>query len=144
MVLAGCYAYEPARTTPNPGVQLAWEINDAGRVALGGAMGPEISRVEGRLIQKDNTEYVVAVSSVQLLRGGEQTWRGEQVRIKQDYVSAMYERKLSKGRSIAAAAITAGVVALVATKSSLLGLGGLDPLPGPSDTASAGRRPVRP
>ena len=123
---------------------MAWDINDAGRVALGGQMGPEISRIEGRLVQKDNTDYVVAVSVVNLLRGGEQTWRGEQVRIKQEFVSAMYEKRFSRGRSIAAGAVAAGVIALVVTKGSLLGLGGLDPLPGPSDTAFSVRRPARP
>ena len=107
-------------------------------------MGPEISRIEGRLVQKDNTDYVVAVSVVNLLRGGEQTWRGEQVRIRQEYVSGLYEKKFSKGRSIAAGAVAVGVIAVLISKGSLLGLGGLDPRPGPSDTAFSVRRPVRP
>src|SRR6185503_9838794 len=44
---AGCYSLEPAAgITPKPGMEFAWDINDVGRVALGGAMGPEISQVE--------------------------------------------------------------------------------------------------
>jgi len=141
--LAGCYTYEPARTTPQPGAELAWQLNDAGRAAMGGQLGPEISQVEGRLVQSNSTEFVVAVTSVQLLRGGEQVWRGEQVTLKPEYVSATFEKRLSKSRSIAAAAVTAGVVALVITKTSLLGLGAPDPTKSPSDTAQASRRPRR-
>jgi len=143
LLLAGCYTYEPARTTPQPGAEFAWTLNDAGRVAFGGQMGPEIAQVEGRLVEATSSEFVVAVSSVQLLRGGEQVWRGEQVRLKPEYVSATLEKRLSKSRSIVAAAVTAGVIALVVTKTSLLGLGSPDPDKAPSDTAQAVRRPRR-
>ena len=81
LVLAGCYTYEPARTAPQPGHEMAWDINDTGRVALRGAMGPEISQIEGRLIQKTDTDYLVSVSLVHLLRGGEQTWSNKEVRL---------------------------------------------------------------
>ena len=144
-LLTGCYSMEPVggSAAPQPGTELAWDINDAGRVALGGTMGPEIAQVEGRLVEKDNTEYVVAVSVVHLLRGGEQTWRGEHVRIKQEYVTSMYEKRFSKVRSIAAGAVTVAVVALVATRSSLIGLGSAEPGKTPSDTGQSVRRPVR-
>jgi hypothetical protein len=142
--LVGCYTYEPARTTPQPGAELAWQLNDAGRAAMGGQLGPEISQVEGRLVQTNSTNFVVAVTSVQLLRGGEQVWRGEQVTLKPEYVSATLEKKLSKSRSIAAAAVTAGVVALVITKTSLLGLGSPDPdKPSSTDSSQTVRRPRR-
>jgi len=141
LVLAGCYTYEPARTTPQPGRELAFDINDTGRVALRGAMGPEVSQIEGRLIQKTDTAYLMSVSVVHLLRGGEQTWSGEEVRLPQAFVSAMYEKRFSKSRTLIAGATTAAVVVLVATKSSLLGLGGLDPAKTPPDTFLSVRRP---
>lgn len=141
LVLAGCYTYEPARTTPQPGHEMAWDINDTGRVALRGAMGPEISQIEGRLIQKTDTDYLVSVSLVHLLRGGEQTWSNEEVRLKKEFVSATYEKRFSKSRTLIASATTAAVVVLVATRSSLLGLGGLDPAKTPPDTGLTLRRP---
>ena len=141
LVLAGCYTYEPARTTPQPGRELAFDINDTGRVALRGAMGPEVTQIEGRLIQKTDTTYHLAVSVVHLLRGGEQTWSGEEVQLKQAFVSAMYEKRFSKSRTLIAGATTAAVVVLVATRSSLLGLGGLDPAKPPTDTGILLRRP---
>jgi hypothetical protein len=121
---------------------MAFDINDAGRVALGGSMGPEISRIEGRLLDRDSTSYLVAVTGIQLLRGGEQTWSGEQVRLRSDHVSSLYERRFSTGRSIAAGAAGLGVVALIAARSLL---GSTTPEDGrtPGDTLQTqrGRRP---
>ena len=38
-------------------------------------MGPEIGQIEGRLLEKDTGQFLVAVSSVRMLRGGEQIRR---------------------------------------------------------------------
>src|SRR5262247_3406197 len=93
VLVAGCYTLVPA-TGPSPelGKQMAFDLNDVGRVALGGSMGPEISQVQGRLLARDS-DYVVGVTAIKLLKGGEQTWGGERVRIKPAYVSSMYERR---------------------------------------------------
>jgi hypothetical protein len=46
----GCYTLEPtSAAAPAQGTRLAFAINDVGRVALGGVMGPELRRVEGSL-----------------------------------------------------------------------------------------------
>ena len=57
---------------PELGREIAMDMNDAGRLAVGTSMGQEIAQVEGRLVSKDSGEYTVAVSMVHLLRGGEQ------------------------------------------------------------------------
>lgn len=119
---------------------MAFDINDVGRVGLGGQMGPEIAQVEGQLMQDDAAEYLVAVSNVKFLRGGEQTWRGEKIRIKHEYVTTLYERRFSRSRTLAVAAVGVGIVALIAGRS-ILGTGGEDPLPLPHDTASSVRIP---
>jgi hypothetical protein len=121
---------------------MAFDINDGGRVALGGAMGPEISQVEGRLLNRDSTGYLVAVTGIRLLRGGEQSWSGEQVRLKPEYVSTTYEKRFSTGRSLAAGAAGLGAVAIIAVRS-LIGSATPEEGKGPSDTAqtSRGRRP---
>jgi hypothetical protein len=120
--LAGCYTLEPARLSPEPGSVIALDITDRGRVALGGEIGPELSRVEGRLVSRDTTEYVLGVTGVQFLRGGEQVWHGETVHLKSDYVGTRYERRFSATRSVALGALAAGAVAIVAT-TSLRGFG---------------------
>lgn len=122
--LAGCYSLKPAGgVDPQPGTRLAFDINDAGRVALGGQMGPEIAAVEGTLVQKDSDGYLLAVSNVKLLRGGEQAWTGEQIHLSNAYLGPMQIKKFSASRSIGLGVIgIGGFAALLATKS-LIGFG---------------------
>ncbi len=103
-------------------------------------MGPEIDQIEGRLVQRDTDEYLVAVSAVHLLRGGEQIWTGEQVRIKSSYVSKTYEREFSTSRTVVLSAVGVAVVALFVTRS-LIGNGSIsnsDPI----DTSHTLRVPI--
>jgi hypothetical protein len=109
----GCYTLQPmAVASPEPGTRLSFAINDVGRVALGGSMGPELLRVNGSLNSKEGDDYFVNVSGVDLLHGGFQSWAGETVRINSTYVSAVSERKFSKGRTIMASAVAVGVIAI--------------------------------
>jgi hypothetical protein len=106
-------------------------------------MGPEIGQVEGRLIEKDSSEYVVGVTAIHLIRGGDQVWHGEVVHIKSAYVSSLYERRFSASRSIAMGAAGLGAIAAIATQS-LGGLGSTErPGQSPGDTAHTQRRPRR-
>jgi hypothetical protein len=141
-VTVGCYTLQPTGgVTPPLGTIVGLDINDAGRVALGGSMGPAIARIEGRLVSKDSSEYVVAVTDVHLLAGDDQVWSGETVHIKSDYVSSTLERRLSVGRSVALGAIGVGAVAALAG-ASLAGFGSADrPTENPGDTAQAQRIP---
>ena len=124
---------------PQPGVGIGLDISDAGRVALGGSMGPEIEQIEGRLIQFDNNEYVVGVTSLHLLRGGEQVWHGEQVHVKKEYVTSVYERRFSTARSAALAAAGIGAVAYIATRA-IAGSGSIDQPITPPESGHTSRR----
>lgn len=138
-LLVGCYTLQPTGgATPEPGTNIALDINDAGRVALGGSMGPEIGQIEGRLLSADSTEFRVAVSAIHLLRGGEQSWSGEDVRIKREYVSFIQERKFSAGRTLALGAVGVGGVAFFVTRS-IVGGGTESPSKTPPDTAVSQR-----
>lgn len=144
VLLAGCYSLQPAGgVAPVPGSLMAFDITDLGRVALGGQMGTGIKQVEGRLISKDNNEYLVSVSSVRTIDGAEQRWTGERVLIKSEHVGNVYERRFSKGRTVAlSATAVAAVTAFVLTRD-LFGLGSTDPV---IDTSGTGVffRPRRP
>ncbi|HEY8175124.1 MAG TPA: hypothetical protein VIF32_05515 [Gemmatimonadaceae bacterium] len=141
VALAACYTLQPARATDaRVGTRVAFDVNDAGRVALGGSMGPEISQVEGRLISADNAEYDVAVSAVRFLDGGEQVWRGDRVRIKAEFVKSAYERRFSSGRTAALGASLVGGVAAYIVGRSLIGSGAEGPGT-PRDSGAAFRRP---
>lgn len=140
LALTGCYTLQPARGgVPEIGQKIAFDVNDIGRAALGGKMGPEIDQIEGRLLQRDTSQYVVAVSGVHMLRGGVQPWSGEAVQIKPEYVGKTYTRQFSRTRTIALAAIGVGAVALIATQS-LIG-GGDNPPKEPGDTVTARIQP---
>jgi hypothetical protein len=119
---------------------IALDISDQGRVALGGLVGPELSQVEGRFVSMENGEYVIHVTGVRFLRGGEQGWRGETVRIKPEYVTSRYERKFSTVKTVALGAVAVGAVALVAT-AGLRGFTQGDRGSTPGDTMQTVRRP---
>jgi hypothetical protein len=138
----GCYTLQPTGgPVPQLGTIIGLDINDAGRAALGGSMGPEIGQIEGRFVQKDSDDFVVGVTTIHLLRGGEQLWHGEVVHVKSGYVTSLYERKFSAARSAALAAVGVGAVAIIATRG-LIGLGSTDQSGmSPGDTAHTQRRP---
>jgi hypothetical protein len=140
--LAGCYSLKPAGgVPPQVGTRVAFDVNDAGRVALGGTMGPEIAQVEGDLIEKDSASYLLSVHNVRLLRGGEQAWSGEQVRLKTEYVGYAYERHFSTGRSIAFGALGVGGFTAFMLTRSLLGFGSNDHEPPPDSIPARLGRP---
>lgn len=142
-LLAGCYTLQPVSGVAPPGTRVAYDINDVGRVALGGAVGPEIGMIEGRLVSTENNESVLAVTSVKYLRGGQQIWSGERVAISKDYVSNSYIRRYSKGRTAVLAATIVGGVVYLAVSQDLLGLGKGEPpvIPPDSTPSFGGRRP---
>lgn len=145
VLLAGCYTLQPARGVPPVGARMAFDVNDVGRVALGGVMGPEIAQVEGQVVAQDSGSYLLAVSSVRLLRGGEQVWNGESVRLKTEYLSSAYERRFSPGRSVALGVIGLGGFATFLATRSLLGLGSSEPdKPGDDSGVVPGDRLGRP
>lgn len=137
-VAAGCYTMQPVATTAvAEGKEVAFDVSDVGRVALGGAMGPSLSQIEGRLVRRDSGEMLVAVSSVRFLTGGTQTWSGEPVRLKPEYIATSYNRRLSKSRTLAASAVGLGAVAFIVTRS-VSGGGDVDaPRPGENPGTSA-------
>lgn len=138
---AGCFVLQPAGTAPVPGMAVALQLNDLGRVSLGGSMGPEIERVEGRVVGVENGEYRVSVTSVKLLRGTEQIWSGENVLIKSEYVSTVYEKRFSKGRTLTLGALFAAGVTAIAIKRNLFGLGQEPPDSVPGDSSAVNRGP---
>jgi len=134
--MMGCYTLQPTMgVSPEIGNELAFDITDVGRVGLGPSMGSEIAQVEGRLVSRENAEYLVSVTSVRFLRGGEQPWRGEQVRLKSEYVGSTYQKQFSKGRTIALSAAGVGAAVFLLTRS-LIGSARDEPsTPPPEGTA---------
>lgn len=135
--VTGCYALHPVATgaAPEVGSRIAVEVNDAGRAALGGSMGPEIDRIEGRMMEQDSAAWVIAVEQVYLIRGGIQVWNNERIRIGRDQARGLFERRISKGRSIALGTVGAGAVAFLLSRG-LLGAGLGEPPSVPTDSGA--------
>lgn len=131
-LLAGCYTLRPAvgGHSPEIGNEIAFDVNDAGRVALGLQMGPEISQIEGRLISRDSGAFVVGVNAVRSLRGGEQVWSGERVSLRNEWINSTYARQFSAGRTLILGAAGVGGVVYILTRG-LLGGATDEPPPDP-------------
>jgi len=141
--MMGCYTLKPTYgAVPEPGTMVALQVNDAGRLALGGAIGPELDKIEGRLVSKEDGEYVLAVESIRTIRGMEQVWSGERVPIKTEHVAMVYERHLSRGRTVALAAAGVGGVAAFLLTRTLLATGEDIPIDNPGTGTSLTR--IRP
>lgn len=140
-----CYILKPVAggVVPTVGSRIAVDITDAGRVALGGLMGPEIRQIEGRLVRNEEAEIEVAVSMVRMLRGGEQSWTDERIRVRKEHISLYYEKELSRGRTVAASAAGVGLIAIFVGKGIVGALSGEEDVT-PDDTSNTIRRPVRP
>jgi hypothetical protein len=115
-----------AGAQPQPGQQIALEINDAGRAALGGSMGPAIKRIEGLLVGTEADEYLVSVRGVHFFDEGWRRWSGERVRISSGYVSTSYRRQFSRTRSVALGAAVAASLVLMAGPLNGFGVFGPD------------------
>jgi hypothetical protein len=139
-LLIGCYTLQPTRgAAPEIGTSVAFDVNDAGRAALGASMGPEIVQVEGRLLAKEEGEYLVAVTAVRTIRGGEQVWRGEQVRIRSEYVGPAYVRRFDTVRSVAVGSTVVGGFTAFLVGRALRGPGSGDDRRPQPDTAQTQR-----
>ena len=110
-VCTACFSYAPVQTTPAPGTQVALEVTDQGRVALSEKIGPGIVRLEGTLAGVEEDTLLVDASAVRQVRGYITDLGGVRVRLPQQYVTRMDERRLSRSRTLM---VIGGVVAIVA------------------------------
>lgn len=124
-IVAGCYTYTPLTTLqPAPGTNLSLLLSDEGRMQTARQVGPYTMRIEGQLLSATPADYVLAVTDVVDIRGTRSKWTGESVPLPRTYVAMAYEKRFSRGKTaLLASAVTAGIVAIIASRN-LLGLGG--------------------
>src|SRR5947208_2015664 len=129
-LLAGCYFYEPLRTTePQVGTRVAAELTGYGSDTLARYVGPSVMSVRGYVVSAENTNVVLSVTSVTDRYGQEQSWRGERVRVPRLAIQAFQKSGSSLGPTPLPAAADLGgpVAAGDFFKGGLRG----GPLPGP-------------
>jgi len=125
-VAGGCYNYRPLAQTPPPAARVSMALTDQGRVATARSIGPGTERVEGNVLAADDTAYLLAVASVKPLHGSWTRWNGEQVSMRRDYVTGLYERRLNKGRTALVVGVGAWTLLAVMVHFDILGFGSLD------------------
>jgi hypothetical protein len=137
--LTGCYTYVPLDSSARPvGTHVSVGITDRGRVALAPQVGPEVRRLNGRVLQNTDSALVLSVASVRYLEAAaSERWTGERVQVSRDFLSEVAERRLSPGRTALAGGLFAAAVVVISAVS-LTVLGGDDqgstrtPLPPPT------------
>lgn len=120
--VVGCYQYVPiTASAPVAGTEVSLGVNDQGRVALAGQIGPGARRLRGRLTQATDSLFVISLTSVEYVGAPVPArWAGEAISLSRDYVSDIGERRLSRSRSW----LTAGVVAALAAAVSTIAIVG--------------------
>src|SRR2546422_995436 len=123
-LVGACYVYAPVATPePQPGVRLALDLSDQGRVALVTSVGPDVARVEGTLVSDTGGQYVMRIAEVFGIQGTRTRWTGETVSLPQEYVKRVRERKLSRGRTVFAVAGLVGSMVGILAGTGLAGFG---------------------
>jgi hypothetical protein len=126
-VLGGCYTYSYAPTAPAPGVRLALDLNDLGRVQMASHVGPAVARIDGWLVSSNDSEYTLRAERTIGLAGGTTPWSGEQVIVLRAWVGLAREKRFSPQRTaVVATTVTAGFVAFLAARG-LIGFGSGSP-----------------
>ena len=119
-VSTACYTSHPLVGAPDMGTTAVVTLNDRGRLTLGEAVGPNAERVEGSVLSRSDSTFVLAVRSVQYIGGAANGWNGEQVTIPVAGVRGVTERRFSKGRTILViGTAVAAVVAFLVTRNIL-------------------------
>jgi hypothetical protein len=119
-VSTGCYTSRALMGAPDPGTLTVVTLNDRGRVLLGDALGQSADRVEGSVVSRDDSAFVVAVRNVRYFSGQSNEWSGERVTVPLAGVRGLEERRYSRARTwLLVGAATAGLVALILTRSLL-------------------------
>lgn len=113
--VSGCYTYT-ARTVGDlpPNAVVSAELTDAGRVALGGRVGPEAQRVNGKVVQRSDTSFSVLVSKVTYLNGNENPWQGQEVSLRPQDFKSLTQRTYSRSKTmLLIGAMTAGLIVTI-------------------------------
>lgn len=124
--VSGCYTYA-ARSTSDikPNLYISAEINDAGRVALGQRVGPEVMRMDGQVVEQTDSSVQLMVSKVTYLNGFSDTWQGQSVSLRTQDIKSVTQRTYSKSRTaLLIGAMAAGLILTVLTLSFVGALSG--------------------
>lgn len=113
-VVAGCYTYVPVEfSTPEPGRDVRADMTEAGARALVPRFGPGVQELQGMALSARQDSISVLVNAIQT-RQGTMAVDGQPIRLAPPDVTRVYERRLSRTRSVLlGAGLLAAAVVLV-------------------------------
>jgi hypothetical protein len=119
-----CHTLAPLQeSVPGSGRDVAVELNDRGRVLVGGQLGESVLYVEGRIVGSTDSAVTLSVARTVLMQGSTVVWTGEQVALPREGVRGYRLRQFSRGRTVMMSiAVTVGL-ALVGLGISIVGGG---------------------
>jgi hypothetical protein len=123
--LSGCYKWTPLETvTPASGTRIAVDLTSVGTDTLARYVGPNAVAIEGRVLEAEASDLLLAVSVVRKRNGEEDFWKGEAVSIPRATISGLRQRRLAAGRTLLVAGAVAALGATVGAAASSGGSGG--------------------
>ena len=132
--LAGCYTTRPVTSAPAPGTTVLLDLTDRARVDLGERIGPSAASIEGIIQARNDTAYMLRISSVRYLNGQSNKWSGEPFTVPASFISRARLREFSRSRTTAVGIGIAAALAAVFLKADFFGFAGPgkqpDPVPG--------------
>ena len=121
---SGCYVNQPLDAAPEPGTTVVLAVNDRGRVALADSVGESVAQIEGALVSRRDSVFVVRVRAVEYLNGQRTRWTGEALTVREEHLRDVQARRMSRGRTaVVAGVVSSSVIAFIISRD-LFGLGG--------------------
>jgi hypothetical protein len=108
--VGACYRYVPAHGIPEAGRPVRIELREEGAVWLRPQLGPDVTELDGVLLQADSQQLSILLQSYVSRRNGVLS-SDDAVRLTPRHFIAMREKRLDRVRSILlGAAVTAGAL----------------------------------
>ena len=124
LAASGCYVNQPLAAAPEPGTTVVLAVNDRGRVALADSVGESVAQIEGALVSRRDSVFVVRVRAVEYLNGQRTRWTGEALTVREEHLRDVHARRMSRGRTaVVAGVVSSSVIAFILSRD-LFGLGG--------------------
>ena len=129
LATTACYDYVPVATPPAPSQTLRLYLTRQGSQSIASQVGPKAAWVEGKVLEANDTAYVIGVTALSRESGVDEPWQGERIVVPHADVDRAGLQQLSKGRSWLAAAAVTGLLAVarvLVSGSDQTGNGGSD------------------
>ena len=124
LAASGCYVNRPLDAAPEPGTTVVLAVNDRGRVALADSVGESVAQIEGNLVSRRDSVFVVRVRAVEYLNGQRTRWTGEALTVREEHLRDVHARRMSRGRTaVVAGVVSSSLIAFILSRD-LFGLGG--------------------